>query len=53
MKNIVDLHLIFGEESSKYIRTRAKQHGLTMCSFIKMIILQYMQQDKEYLESNK
>ena len=52
MKNL-DLHLIFSEETSTYIKHKAKQHGLTMCGFIKMIVIQYMQQDKDYIESNK
>ena len=53
MKDSLDIHIIFGEEASTYIRRRAKQHGLTMCGFIKMAVMQYMRQDKEYLESNK
>ena len=53
MKKDLDIHIIFGEEAATYIRSRAQQHGLTMCGFIKMAVLQYMRQDKEYLESNK
>ena len=53
MKKDLDIHIIFGEEASTYIRCRSKQHGLTMAGFIKMVVLQYMQQDKDYIESNK
>ena len=53
MKKDLDIHIIFGEEPSTYIRCRSKQHGLTMAGFIKMVVLQYMQQDKDYIESNK
>lgn len=52
MKNL-DIHIIFNDEVARYIRTRSKEHGITMAGFVKMMVMHSMQQDKEYLEANK
>lgn len=53
MKKDLDIHIIFNDEVAQYIRLRSKQHGITMAGFVKMMVMHSMQQDKDYIESNK
>ena len=47
------IHLLMKPEMADYVNQRAQEHGLTKNGFVRMVLGQYMANDKVWLELNR